>query len=71
MKRRMRLWYGGPIGESLAVILPALPFGLGVGYATGQYLQSLVTSLAISLTVYAFLKLDLAFIHPLFRKLPP
>ena len=71
MKRQFRLWYGGPIGESLAVILPALPFGLGVGYATGRYLESLITSLAISLTVYAFLKLDIAFIHPLFQELPP
>jgi signal transduction histidine kinase len=71
MKRQMRLWYGGPIGESLAVILPALPVGLAVGYATGHYLESLITSLAISLTVYAFLKLDMAFIHPLFQALPP
>jgi signal transduction histidine kinase len=67
----MRLWYGGPLGESLAVLLSALPVGLGVGYATGHYLESLVTSLAISLTVYVFLKLDLAFIHPHFQALPP
>jgi signal transduction histidine kinase len=71
MKRQTRLWYGGPLGEALAVLLSALPFGLGVGYATGHHLESLVTSLAISLTVYAFLKLDLAFIHPHFQALPP
>jgi signal transduction histidine kinase len=71
MKRQTRLWYGGPLGESLAVLLSALPFGLGVGYATGHYPESLVTSLAISLTVYAFLKLDLAFVHPRFQALPP
>jgi sensor histidine kinase YesM len=71
MKRQMRLWYGGPLGEALAVLLSALPFGLGVGYATGHYLESLLTSLAISLTVYAFLKLDLAFIHHHFQALPP
>jgi signal transduction histidine kinase len=71
MKRPMRLWYGGPLGESLAVILPALPVGLAVGQASGHTLESLLTSLAISLTVYAFLKLDIAFIHPLFRALPP
>jgi signal transduction histidine kinase len=71
MKRQMRLWYGGPLGESLAVLLSALPFGLGVGYATGHTLEALATSLAISLTVYAFLKLDLAFIHPHFQALPP
>jgi len=71
MKRQTRLWYGGPLGEALAVLLSALPFGLGVGHATGHYLESLITSLAISLTVYVFLKLDLAFIHPLFQALPP
>ncbi|MBN1315789.1 MAG: histidine kinase [Anaerolineales bacterium] len=71
MNRPIRHWYGGPIGELLAVVLPALPFGLGVGYATGHYLESLVVSLAISIAVYAFLKLDIAFIHPLFRKLSP
>jgi signal transduction histidine kinase len=71
MKRQTRLWYGGPVGELLVVILPALPFGLGIGHVTGHYLESLITSLAISLTVYAFLKLDLAFIHPLFQELPP
>jgi signal transduction histidine kinase len=71
MKRQTRLWYGGPFGEALAVLLSALPVGLGVGYATGHTLEALVTSLAISLTVYAFLKLDLAFIHPRFQTLPP
>ena len=71
MEREVRLWYGSPAGELLAVILPALPFGLGVGYASGHYLASLATSLAISGTTYALFRLDLAFIHPRFRRLPP
>ncbi|MBN1147554.1 MAG: histidine kinase [Anaerolineales bacterium] len=72
MRRSRTLWYGGAVGEALAAILPALPFGLGVGYlAGGRYLESLVTSLSISLTVFALLKLDIAYIHPLFQKLPP
>lgn len=71
MKRHRGLWYGGPLGELLAVILPALPAGLGVGYATGRYLACLITSLAISGTTYTLFRLDIAFIHPLFQRLPP
>jgi len=71
MKRQIRLWYGSPLVEALAVTLPALPFGLGVGYATGRYLACIVTSLAISGTTYALFKLDIAFVHPLFQRLPP
>jgi hypothetical protein len=71
LERQVRLWYGGLAGQLLAVIAPALPFGLGVGYASGRYLESLVTSLAISGTTYALFQLDLAFIHPLFQGLPP
>jgi signal transduction histidine kinase len=71
MRRHRGLWYGGSLGELLAVILPALPAGLGVGYATGRTLESLITSLAISATTYALFRLDIAFVHPLFRQLPP
>jgi signal transduction histidine kinase len=71
MKRRTGLWYGGPLGEMLAILLPALPAGVGIGYATGRYVACLVTSLAISGTTYLLFRLDLAFVHPLFRKLPP
>lgn len=71
MERQVKLWYSGPVGELLAVLLPALPPGLGVGYASGRYLAALGTSLAISGTTYALFKLDLAFIHPHFRRLPP
>lgn len=71
MKRYGGLWYGGPLGELLAVVLPALPAGLGVGYATGRTLASLLTSLAISGATYSLFRLDIAFVHPLFRKLSP
>jgi signal transduction histidine kinase len=55
----------------LAILLPALPAGLGIGYATGRYLASLATSLVISATTYALFRLDIQFVHPLFRSLPP
>jgi signal transduction histidine kinase len=71
MKRRAGMWYGGPLGELLAVVLPALPAGLGVGYVSGKYPEALITALAISGTTYALFRLDLAFIHPLFQGLPP
>jgi signal transduction histidine kinase len=71
MERQVRLWYSGLAAELLAVILPALPPGLGVGYASGHYLPALITSLAISGTTYALFRLDLAFIHPHFGRLPP
>jgi hypothetical protein len=71
MERRVRLWYSGLAAELLAVILPALLPGLGVGYVSGRYLPALVTSLAISGVTYALFQLDLAFIHPHFRRLPP
>lgn len=72
MKRQRSLWYGGALGEVLAATLPALPFGLVVGYlAGGYYLESLATSLSICLSVYALLKLDIAYIHPLFQDLSP
>lgn len=71
VRKPRRLWYGGPLGELLAIILPALPAGLGVGYTTGHYLAAVTTSLAISATTYTLFRLDLAFIHPLFRNLSP
>ena len=71
MERRIESWYGSALVELLAVVLIATPFGLGVGHASGQLLASLITSLAISSTIYILLKLDLRFIHPRFRKLPP
>jgi len=70
-KRPTGLWYGSSVGNLLAVILPVLPVVLLFGYATGRYLEALVTGLAISATTYALFSLDIAFIHPLFRNLPP
>jgi len=71
MEGRIKIWYGSTWRELLAAIVPGIPFGVGVGCATGHHLASIVTGLSISGFIYALLKLDLAFIHPLFRKLPP
>ncbi|MBN1138956.1 MAG: histidine kinase [Anaerolineae bacterium] len=71
MRKIRGLWYGGPLGTALAVILPALPAGLGVGHLSGQTVPALIISLAISGLTYLLFSLDLAFIHPLFRNLPP
>jgi LytS/YehU family sensor histidine kinase len=70
MEGRIKIWYGSTWRQLLAATVPAIPFGLGVGCATGHHLASIVTSLSISGVIYALLKFDLAFIHPLFRKLP-
>lgn len=58
------------VGKLLAVVLPAIPFGLGVGYATGDYLASFVTGLAMAGTVKIFDDLDRAFFHPRLEGLP-
>ena len=71
MERRIESWYGSALIELLAVVLIAIPFGLGVGHASGRMLASLITSLAISSTIYVLLNLDFRFIHPRFRKLSP
>jgi hypothetical protein len=71
VKQQAGLWYSGPLAEALAVLLPALPIGLGVGYASGLYPEAMTTALAISGTTYLLFRLDMAFIHPLFRGLPP
>ena len=44
--------------------LPALLFGLGVGFATGRWPASFVTGLSISGTIYALYRLDRRFLHP-------
>ena len=45
------------------ILLPALGFGLGVGFATQAYLFSLVTGLAISGTIYVLYRLDLLLVR--------
>jgi len=49
---------GGELG------LPALAFTLGVGLATGNWAASLITGLAISSTIFALRRLDLALVRP-------
>ena len=51
------------------IFLPALGFGLGVGFATKQYPVSFVTGLAISGTIYVLYYMDLAFLRPRLEKL--
>jgi len=58
------------VSKLLAVVLPAIPFGLGVGYATGNYPASLVTGLTMAGTIQIFSDLDQAFFHPRLKSLP-
>lgn len=46
------------------ILLPAIGFGLSVGFATNDYPASLVTGLAISGTIYVLYRLDRAFLRP-------
>jgi signal transduction histidine kinase len=48
----------------IEIVLPAIGFGLGVGFATQEYAASLVTGLAISGTIYVLYRSDLAFLRP-------
>ncbi len=56
--------------NSLEIVLPAIPFGAGVGYATGDYRASVITGLAISGAISALYELDQAFLHPRLESLP-
>jgi len=47
----------------MEILLPAIGFGLGVGFATGNYPISLITGLAISGTIYVLYWLDQTFLH--------
>ena len=53
----------------MELLLPAIGFGLGVGFATGNFTFSLVTGLAISAVIYVLYALDQAFLHPRLEKL--
>jgi sensor histidine kinase YesM len=55
--------------ELLETLLPAIPFGLGAGYATGNYVISVATGLAISSTIGVLYKLDQAFLRPRLKNL--
>jgi len=51
------------------ILLPAIGFGLGVGFATRNYPVSLITGLAISSSIYVLYRLDRAFLHPWLERL--
>jgi len=53
----------------LEIVLPALGFGLSVGFATRNYSVSLITGLAISGSIYVLYRLDQTFLHPRLEKL--
>jgi signal transduction histidine kinase len=53
----------------MEMFLPAIGFGLGVGFATRNWPTSLITGLAISGAIYGLYMLDQAFLHPSLEKL--
>ncbi len=54
----------------IELVLPAIGFGLSVGFAIQDYLASLVTGFAISGTIYALYQLDHAFLRPRLESVP-
>lgn len=52
------------------IVLPAIAFSLGVGFAIGNYTVALITGLAISSTIYVLYELDQTLLHPRLKKLP-
>ena len=52
------------------IVLPAIAFSLGVGFAIGNYRVSFITGLAISGTIYVLYELDQILLHPRLEKLP-
>jgi sensor histidine kinase YesM len=48
----------------MEIVLPAIGFGLTVGFATQDYLASLITGVAISGTIFILYRLDRAFLRP-------
>jgi sensor histidine kinase YesM len=57
------------LGELLETLLPAVLFGLGAGYAIGNYAISVATGLAISGTIGILYKLDQALLRPRLKSL--
>jgi signal transduction histidine kinase len=51
--------------------LPALAYTFGVGFATGNWLASFATGLAISSAIFALCRLDRRFVHPRLEKVSP
>jgi sensor histidine kinase YesM len=56
--------------ELLETLLPAILFGLGAGYAIGNYAISVATGLAITSTIGVLYKLDQVFLRPRLKSLP-
>lgn len=57
-------------GRLLSVVLPAIPFGLCAGHATGDYLAASVTGLVMAGTVQILTELDQTFLHPRLKRFP-
>lgn len=55
----------------LELVLPALAFSLGVGFATGNWPASLATGLAISSAIFALYWLDQRLVRPRLEKVSP
>jgi two-component system LytT family sensor kinase len=55
----------------LELFLPAIGFALGALYATQSLLDSLITGLVVSATIYALYRLGGTFIHPRLKKISP
>jgi len=53
------------------VLLPAIGFGISVGFATRNWLASFITGLAISSTLQALYMLDQAFLRPRLKGVSP
>jgi len=49
--------------------LPVIGFAVSLGYATRNYLASIITGLAISSTIHVLYRLDRRFLHPRLEKL--
>jgi signal transduction histidine kinase len=54
----------------MELILPAIVFGLSVGFATQDYPASFITGLAISGTIYVLYQLDRTFLRPRLEDVP-
>lgn len=55
---------------SLEILLPAVGFAAGVGFATENLPAAIVTGLAISGAIYLLYRLDLALLRPHLQKVP-
>jgi signal transduction histidine kinase len=54
----------------IEIVLPTAGFGLGIGFATRDYVFSMVTALVINGAIYGLNKLDRACLAPLLKTIP-